>query len=158
MDIRTQKNELRAFYSQKRQELSSSEKRCMDIEIANIFLNLSAYKSSKQILFYASKDSEVSTDRIFSSSLEDGKKCFFPKCYEHSKMVFYNVKDPSDLVTDAYNIKAPNNEDEPYLPLPSDIILVPAMAYDRKGYRLGYGNGFYDRFLTDFWGTKIGIC
>ena len=73
-------------------------------------------------------------------------------------MSFYKVNSSEELVEDAFKIKAPAFETEIYKPQPSDIIIVPAMSYDLKGYRLGYGKGFYDRFLPDFMGTKIGLC
>ena len=158
MDIRTFKNELRASYSEKRRSLSFEEKEKLDSQIANKFLNMISFRYANQILFYASTDAEISTLQIFEQALKAGKSCYFPKCYEHSQMSFYRVKSPDELVADAFNIKAPVNETEIYSPQPSDIIIVPAMAYDSKGYRLGYGKGFYDRFLPDFLGTKIGLC
>ncbi|MBQ6051843.1 MAG: 5-formyltetrahydrofolate cyclo-ligase [Clostridia bacterium] len=158
MDIRSRKNELREYYSHKRKMLSSSEKEFLDEQIANRFLNMSAFKSSNQILFYSSTADEISTDLIFDCSLKLGKACFFPKCYEQSKMSFFRVYGKDELIPDYFNIKAPANEKEIYSPLPSDIIIVPAMSYDVKGFRLGYGKGFYDRFLPDFMGTKIGLC
>jgi 5-formyltetrahydrofolate cyclo-ligase len=157
MDIRSQKNELRNYFSKKRQTIPPSEKRALDDDIAKRFVAMNAFKSSNQILLYASTDDEISTSYIFDYALECGKKCFFPKCYEHSEMIFYSVKDSSDLIMDAFNIKAPKYEDDPYSPMPSDIIIVPAMAYDKNGFRLGYGKGFYDRFLSGFLGTKIGL-
>ena len=158
MDIRTYKNELRAMYSEKRNSLPTNEKTKLDDKIANRFLNMLSYRYANQILFYASTDAEISTVSIFEQALKAGKACYFPKCYENSQMSFYRVNSPDELVTDAFNIKAPVNESDIYTPQPSDIIIVPAMAYDVKGFRLGYGKGFYDRFLPDFMGTKIGLC
>lgn len=158
MDLRTYKNELRDYYSRRRRELPSEYKRILDNQIAERFLNMIAYKHAKQILFYASTNDEISTDLIFATALSNGKNCYFPKCYDQSKMVFFRVKSDNDLAPDSFNIKAPTNFSEVYSSQPSDIIIVPAMAYDSKGFRLGYGKGFYDRFLTDFWGTKIGLC
>ena len=158
MDIRTYKNELRAQYSEKRKALSLQEKSKLDESITKRFLNMLSYRYSNQILFYASTDIEISTFDIFEKALKAGKSCYFPKCYENSQMSFYKVNSPDELVSDAFNIKAPMNETEIYKPQPSDIIIVPAMAYDSKGFRLGYGKGFYDRFLPDFLGTKIGLC
>ena len=158
MDIRTYKNELRTQYSEKRKALSSEQKNKLDESIAKRFINMLSYRYSNQILFYASTDAEISTTSIFEQALNVGKACYFPKCYEDSKMSFYKVNSPDELVPDAFNIKAPVNETEIYKPQPSDIIIVPAMSYDSKGFRLGYGKGFYDRFLPDFLGTKIGFC
>ena len=158
MDIRTYKNELRTKYSHKRKALSKEEKVKLDESIAKRFLNMLSFRYANQILFYASTDAEISTDEIFENALKAGKSCYFPKCYENSQMSFYKVNSSEELVVDAFKIKAPAFETEIYKPQPSDIIIVPAMSYDLKGYRLGYGKGFYDRFLPDFMGTKIGLC
>jgi 5-formyltetrahydrofolate cyclo-ligase len=158
MDIRSYKNELRDYFAKKRKALSSSEKSILDKKISDRLISMSVFKSSNQILLYASTDEEISTDSIFRYSLEIGKPCFFPKCYDHSKMVFFSVSSPDELICDSFNIKAPKYETDIYTPKPSDIIIVPAMSYDKKGFRLGYGKGFYDRFLPDFMGTKIGLC
>lgn len=158
MDIRAYKNELREYYSQKRRSLPDVEKKRLDDLIADRFLNMAAYKHAKQILLYASTEMEISTYKIFQKALCDRKKCFFPKCYDHSKMDFFRIESENDFMIDAYNIKAPANEAEKYCPQPSDIIIVPALSYDFKGFRLGYGKGFYDRFLIDFLGTRIGLC
>ena len=158
MDIRSCKNELREYFSKKRKSLSSSKKELLDGKISDRLLSMSVFKSSNQILLYSSTDDEISTDIIFHYSLETGKACYFPKCFENKKMSFYRVFGSDELIPEAFNIKAPKYENEVYTPMPSDIIIVPAMSYDKKGYRLGYGKGYYDRFLPDFMGTKIGLC
>ncbi len=158
MDIRAQKNELRAIYTEKRKNLSSEEKARLDKQLSERFMNMISYRYAKQILFYASTDSEISTNLIFQKALEDGKTCFFPKCGEHSSMSFYKVTDLSELKSDAFNIKAPDGTTQLFSPQPSDIIIVPAMAYDSKGFRLGYGKGYYDRFLLNFLGIRVGLC
>ena len=73
-------------------------------------------------------------------------------------MEYYRADSEEDLIEDKFNIKAPIESAEVYTPQPSDICIVPAMTYDRKGFRLGYGKGFYDRFLPKFMGVKIGFC
>lgn len=157
-DIRIIKNELRAQYRKKRQEMSAEIKNALDTKITERFLTSMSYKYASQILLYASTDEEISTDLIFREAVKDGKKCFFPKCFEHSKMEYYRAESEDELVEDKFNIKAPIDTAEIYTPQPSDICIVPAMAYDKKGFRLGYGKGFYDRFLPNFMGVKIGFC
>ncbi|MBQ2915789.1 MAG: 5-formyltetrahydrofolate cyclo-ligase [Clostridia bacterium] len=157
-DIRILKNELRAEYRQKRQEMSPEEKNELDMKITQRFLSSMSYKHATQILLYASTDEEISTKIIFETALKDGKKCFFPRCFEHSQMDYYRADSEEELIEDKFNIKAPLETAEKYTPHPSDICIVPAMAYDKKGFRLGYGKGFYDRFLPGFLGIKTGFC
>lgn len=157
-DIRILKNELREEYRQRRKDLDEGLKKEMDMKIAERFLSSISYKYATQILLYASTEEEISTDIIFSQAVKEGKKCFFPRCFEHSKMNYYRADSEEELETDKYNIKAPLTSAEIYTPQPSDICVVPAMAYDKKGFRLGYGKGFYDRFLPSFLGIKTGLC
>ncbi len=157
-DIRVLKNELRAEYRQKRQDLNPQVKAELDSKIANRFLSSLSYKYANQILLYASTEDEISTKEIFEKARKDGKKCFFPHCFENSKMNYYRADSEEELFEDKFNIKAPLETAEIYTPQPSDICIVPAMAYDKKGFRLGYGKGFYDRFLPNFLGIKTGFC
>jgi len=158
MDIRVLKNEFRTKYIDYRRSLPESERAERDRKIAQNFQKLISYRHSSQILFYASTYDEINTEYLFSSALASGKTCYFPKCYEKSQMTFYRVDSPNGLCDDMFGIKAPIEEKNQYVPFPSDIILVPAITYDREGYRLGYGKGFYDRFLTDFLGIRIGFA
>ena len=157
-DIRILKNELRAEYRQRRQELSPAVKEELDSKITERFLSSISYKYASQILLYASTDDEISTKVIFEKAVKDGKNCFFPHCFENSTMKYFRADSEEDLIEDKFNIKAPPETAELYNPKPSDICIVPAMAYDKKGYRLGYGKGFYDRFLPNFLGIKTGFC
>lgn len=157
-DIRSIKNEMRDEYKKKRQAMDSEEKLRLDSKISERFLSSMSYKYANQILLYASTDDEISTDIIFKKAIADGKNCFFPRCFEHSQMAYYKASSEKDLISDKYNIKAPADSSEIYEPQPSDVCIVPAMAYDKKGFRLGYGKGFYDRFLPNFMGVKIGFC
>ena len=73
-------------------------------------------------------------------------------------MSFYYVDDLSHLRPSAFNIREPISSAPEYKSSNADICIVPALAYDIEGYRMGYGGGFYDRFLSSFRGTCIGIC
>ena len=158
MDIRMVKNKLRAEYRQKRTDLPRETKEEYDSRIADVFCRLISYKYASQVLFYASTPDEISTEKIFQNAIRDGKACYFPRCYAESKMKYFRAYSLDELKEDAFNIKAPLDSAEEYTPQPSDICIVPAMAYDKKGYRLGYGKGFYDRFLSGFDGIKVGFC
>ena len=73
-------------------------------------------------------------------------------------MYFHNVSQLSDMKPGKFGLTEPVPSASLYVPMVRDICIVPALSYDREGYRLGYGGGYYDRFLSSFPGIKIGIC
>ena len=73
-------------------------------------------------------------------------------------MSFYYVDDLSHLRPSAFNIREPISSAPEYKSSNADICIVPALAYDIEGYRMGYGGGFYDRFLSEYSGVPVGIC
>ena len=105
-----------------------SEKRSKDKLINEFLCNMECYKSCDMVLFYAALDDEVNLDLSIKASLDYGKKVALP----------VNFCTLVDDYTDA-------------------ICIVPAIAFDKSGYRLGYGKGYYDRFLCNFDGISIGI-
>ena len=100
------------------------------------------YKTSKNILAYYSKESEISTVDYFN---DETKNWFLPKIQEENLLVCKYEKDK--LQINQYNIKEPTTPKIDNL-TSIDLILVPAIAADVNGYRIGYGRGYYDRFLV----------
>ena len=72
-------------------------------------------------------------------------------------MTFHYVTSLSELSPGRYGILAPPEENAIYTPIPTTLCLVPGMVFDRHGYRIGYGGGYYDRFLRDFDGSAVGL-
>ena len=142
---------------QKRDSLENREK-LSDI-IADKFLSSDLYSKAEVLLLYYSAGSEVSTEKVFAQALKDNKKVAFPICLDsNGVMDFYYVKDSSDIEEGMYGIKAPKKTCEKYTDSKNSLCVVPALAFDRCGYRLGYGKGYYDRFLERFSGTSVGFC
>lgn len=117
-------------------------------------LDFPLYKNAEIICAYASTKSEISTDGIIRHAWEQKKNVLFPLCSKTEKgiMHFYACRDFSDLEKGAYNIFEPKAHcplmQEELLNSPKTLVLVPALSFSSKGYRLGYGQGFYDRFLA----------
>lgn len=118
---------------------------------------LDEYKKAKHILCYVSYNSEVDTFALMNRILQDGKKLYLPRCIpETREMDICNVKDLSELETGAYGIKEPQGI--AVSPDILDIAIVPMVAFDREKTRLGYGGGYYDRFLKKTDIVKVGIA
>jgi 5-formyltetrahydrofolate cyclo-ligase len=73
-------------------------------------------------------------------------------------MEFYRIQSTDDLSVGSYGILEPDGSSEMYSGGALSLCVVPALSYDFSGYRLGFGKGYYDRFLADFDGEKVGLC
>jgi len=132
-----------------------------DTAMAGRFVNLATFRFAEIILLYAPIKSEPNVLLCCEAALKAGKRLAFPRCYPDTCTMTYGmVSSPDDLVEGAYGILEPREDAEIYLPDPSkhDICVVPAVCFDKKGYRIGYGKGYYDRFLSNFGGTSVGFC
>lgn len=141
------KKELRRYFSQLRKEAKSDEK---DELISARLLSLREVREAETVLLYASFGSEADTWRIAETLLSEGKCIAFPRCGKNGVMTFHTVRKLSELTEGAYGIREPSEE----LPCPDlkngAVCIVPGLAFTEKGGRLGYGGGFYDRFLTKY--------
>lgn len=159
-DIRKLKMRLRAQFRAIREEMDPAVREEADRDIADTVRKLWQYRVSRQILVYVSTPIEVDTHRIISQALADGKRVAVPRCVPDTRnMEFYYIDSLDDLSPGSFGVLEP--EADPAR-LVSDfsgaMCLIPAFSYDFAGYRLGYGKGYYDRFLSGFNGHMIGIC
>lgn len=132
-----------------------------DEQIHKFLREFECFKSSESVFIYYSVKSEVDTLKTIRKALEDGKKVALPKCTDRNgNMEFYFVNDIENSLTDGFlSLKEPDiSVCEFAVPDEKSVFIVPGMAFDKKGYRLGYGGGYYDRFLSNLKGMKIGLC
>jgi 5-formyltetrahydrofolate cyclo-ligase len=157
-DIRPEKNALRASSLEWRKNLSRNEKQRMDFKIQNKFLTLWKFREVRTVLVYCSKPLEVDTSIIIERALSIGKTVAAPRCVPGTRdMEFYIIKSCDDLEPGAFGVLEPNPEKcELLRDYTSSVCIVPALMYDNSGYRLGYGKGYYDRFLSAYNGACIG--
>ena len=158
-DIRPEKNALRAQSMDWRKQLSRGEKQRMDFKIQNKFLTLWKFREVTTLLVYSSKPLEVDTALIIDRALAMGKTVAAPRCVPNTRdMDFYIIKSRADLVPGAFGVLEPDPEKCTLLrDYTSSACIVPALMYDTEGYRLGYGKGYYDRFLSGYNGACIGL-
>lgn len=143
----------------KKMRESLADKELLSGKITDIFLSSELYTKADTLLLYYSMGSEVSTKEIFKAALNDGKRVAFPVCTDSNGfMEFYYVRDEADLEEGMYGIKEPRKECEEYSFKDGGICVVPGLSFDSEGYRIGYGKGYYDRFLSRFTGTSVGLC
>lgn len=125
--------------------------------IVGFLTQLPVYLTSQRIGMYAATPGEVDLRPFFDRSVADGKSCYFPRL-EGTDMVMHQVAAWSDLVPGTHGILAPHSSNVVLAPEEFDLMVVPGIAFDRHGHRLGRGKGFYDRYLPRVGGCHIGAC
>lgn len=140
------KKRLRSHYLEKRREMSFEDVWRLSAVIQKRFLETSAYRRSSRISLYSSFRNEVLTDELFKRAVADGKEVCYPRVGRSPDrhLVFHMVTDLKSLVPGAYDIPEPASCGAAVDPATFDLIVVPGVAFDLEGARVGYGNGYYD--------------
>lgn len=159
-DIRVYKTELREKYKLIRKNMLFDERAAADTAIMNRLQTLHSYKYCKTVLCYVSTPIEVDTRAIITSALRQGKQVAVPYCVPNTrKMEFYLINSLDELHSGTFSVDEPNPQTAQKLnDYSNSVCIVPGLCFDKSGYRLGYGKGYYDRFLNGYSGSTIGIC
>ena len=158
-NIREYKIKLREKFRAIRLGYSMEKKEKLDKDIIERLMRTYQYKNAKTILCYVSTPLEVDTRFLIEKSLKDGKRVAVPKCKpETTTMDFYLINSFDDLEKGTFGVLEPVESRCELYSGEDGICIVPGLCFDYSGYRLGYGKGYYDRFLTNYSQTKIGIC
>ncbi len=152
------KSELRKNAREKREKISDKETK--NANIAESLFNLEMYKNAKKVLIYVSLRNEIETYEIITNALNLGKKVAVPYCKDsNGNMDFYLINSLTQLETGSFNVREPKTDECEMLSDFSDsFLIVPGMMFDEQGFRLGYGKGYYDRFLSRFNSISAGLC
>ena len=158
MSIKAENAALRAQYMDARRRMDSAEKAWYDHQIARAALDFIRYRNVKTLFAYASMPHEVDTWEILANAWADQRAVALPRCAENGRMEFFLVESRADLTEGAWGISEPNDFCPPVVPDGDDLCLVPGLAFDRRGFRLGHGGGFYDRWLARYPISALGLC
>lgn len=145
------KKELRKKYTKVRAEVE--DKDFKDKLIRKNLRELDLYKNAKSVFVFISYRSEVDTKGIIEDILADGKKLLVP-LVKGSEMIAVEVKGIDDLEPNKMGILEPKDGEEV---IEVDLTLTPGLAFDKAGYRLGYGGGYYDKFFAKVDTIRMGI-
>ena len=158
-DIIQSKREARKIFSEKRKSILTSDKKTFDEVLFEKTVCLDAYKNAKILLAYYPVKDEPNVLPIVSHALAMGKKVAFPISNPDGFILTFGfVGDIDELVSGMYSIPEPSTDAEKYINDPETLCIVPGLAFDRAGKRIGYGKGYYDRFLAGFSGVSLGLC
>lgn len=152
------KKESRDFYLKIRKCITEREKEKFDRIIFTSFINSRFFKNSDTFLVYISVNNEVGTSDLILYLLENDKKVAVPFCKDKI-MEFYYINSPDDLITGRFGIPSVDTDKaEKAENFDNALCIVPAVSFDNNGNRLGYGGGYYDRFLSENDIPTVGLC
>ncbi len=163
LNVRDRKNALREEYRRRRLELTENAelKAAADLAVVDKIASLTSYRYAADILFYYPKADEINLLPLAEKALADGKNIYFPKVFAAGVMEYRQVTDLSSQFTDGvFGLREPADGCpvlDKSLPRGSVLMIIPALSVDREGYRLGYGKGYYDRYLSDFSATAVTV-
>ena len=150
------KQELRAHIRQLKRAMTEEQIQQASERLGVLFAASEAYQQAKTIYGYLPYNQEVRTTAMLQKALDDGKRVAVPKCYGE-EMRFIYLEDLSQVEKGYCGIPEPI-ADGPVAHDPTALVLMPGMAFDPQGHRIGYGGGFYDKFLAKESHPTLALC
>lgn len=137
---------------------SISDRSESDIRLIRRFLALPQVQKVQTLLLFYGVGTEPDTRPILGELLQMGKQIALPRCLPGNQMEACLYRGPEHCVVGAYDIAEPDTESPVISRNDLDLILVPNLLCDRRGYRLGHGAGYYDRYLSGYTGFTVALC
>lgn len=162
-----EKQYFRVKFKNIKKNISSRKKILMDNIIQKNIFSLKEYCEANIVLAYMANDIEVNIDNVILAAILKCKKVAIPKCENiigKSIMNYYFIDDFNNLIDGKFAIREPDSNECKIVELSNNynkvIMFVPGIVFDKCGYRIGYGKGYYDRYLSNisFDVIKIGVC
>ena len=144
------KQTLRKEILNKRKNLSKEEIKNTSELLCKKIINHPKYKEANIILAYMAQDGEIELNTLINDAINNNKKVYIPKVLGKHNMEFYRYTNNDDLEISNFGILEPK-EKEPLQISETDqiFVIVPGVAFDKSGNRIGYGGGFYDTYLSN---------
>ncbi|TMU85532.1 5-formyltetrahydrofolate cyclo-ligase [Bacillus sp. BHET2] len=154
------KKELRKSQLQVLQSIDHLEFQHKCFEIEQRLFQSPEWAASNMIGITVSKTPEINTWNIIKRGWEEGKTVVVPKCFpKNRQLVFYELKDFRELEQSFFGLYEPNPDKSKSVHHDSiELMIVPGLAYTKRGYRLGFGGGYYDRLLSEYSGPAMSLA
>ena len=159
MDIKDKKTEIRTAYLARRAAIPSEERARRDEQIRRYILSSASFRYAQTVLAYHPRETEIDVLPLLREAMAQGKKIALPRCEEEHTMTYRYVDDLDALTPGMYGIYEPS-ADAPVFREEAgraSLCLVPGVVFDAHGFRIGYGGGYYDRFLHGYQGSMLGL-
>jgi len=156
------KEDIRRIMLKRRKNMNQDEIDCKSQRIAELLFSLDIIQNSQIIMVYVNMPGEVRTEKIIQDLLNAGKTVVVPVCIpQEVNLLPSQIKGLDELAPGHYGILEPKKEFiRPVDPGVLEIIIVPGLAFDMQGNRIGHGKGYYDRFLMRVspFAKKVGLA
>lgn len=157
INTKEQKNALRAEFKLMRAAIAPQKKSELDVALCEQIMSLASFRFADTVLMYYPVKGEIDITPIALEALAQGKRVAYPVCEPEScTMTYRYVSSLDDLRSGSYSIPEPTADAPVFEEEENSLCIVPALAFDKDGFRLGYGKGYYDRFLKTFRGNSLG--
>lgn len=149
--IELDKSTLRQNYLARRDQLSGTERKRQAEIISREIIESDWFKQAEVVALYAAHGSELNLNAVLEAGFAMGKRMLLPRAETAEKrLTFWAVEEGEELVPGNYGIMEPRiGGKRPFIIDEIDVVLVPGIVFDQEGNRIGYGGGYYDRFLVD---------
>ena len=152
------KTNLRDELLTERNAMSNEKVSALSQEITTRFISY-FFNEKIQLMTYVSMGKEADTTGLIEAAFELGISVSVPKTYTKGRMLFYEITSLDTLVQGRFQVMEPRDTDRVSVPNERTRMVIPGLAFDRKGNRIGYGSGYYDRYLQAFPDVqKIGLA
>ena len=152
------KAELRAWAQKTARTVSEQRKAESDSAATEQLLTLEAFKAAKTVFCYVSVGDEVSTHDIIEAAIQLKKTVCVPRCLPGDSMEAVAVCGFDELECDYYQIPSVKDKGRVIPASEIDLAVLPCLCADKRGYRIGHGKGYYDRFLAQYSGVSAVLC
>lgn len=155
-----EKSALRQKMFQYLHKLTKEERNELETQLHAHLFTCAAWKKARTIGMTASKFPEWNTYPLLKCAWEENKTVCLPKTYANKKeLIFFAINEKSTFVKGYGDILEPDERVERRVDKSEiDLIIVPGVVFDRRGFRIGFGGGYYDRFLQDFPNLTLSLC
>lgn len=153
-----EKKQLRKAIKEKRNTLDHDTCLSSDTAILETICTWDIYQKAEVIFCFVGTKDEINTKPILEDIFKRGKRVGVPKCIAKGIMEVYEIHSLDDLVPGKYGILEPVDTCKKISPEEIDLALIPCLSCSMDGRRLGYGGGYYDRYLNQVTGTQAVLC
>ena len=142
------KKQIRQLLLEKRNALEDKEVKVNSQHIVKEIIASEEYQVCKQLFLYSPKGNEIDLSDLFSIAIKDKKAIAFPKVMSKEEIAFYRVLSLEDLTEGTFGVFEPNMQEGLVECSSETLMIIPGIAFDRQGIRIGFGAGYYDRYLS----------